>query len=145
MSRKKATTTKRRAAKGSATANTQAKLITNCIAFVQMRAAYSAGYKADPDGNSKNATRSGEPYYRKATLALASIAMRDATTVEALRAKSSVAEVLLDEADECGFRTDRLDVLFLTHFAKDVKGFARLLIEQKWVAESSSSNTKNAA
>lgn len=146
MSRRKTTTKKRPTKVKPVTVDAQAELITACVVFAQARSACSAGYKADPDGNSKNAERLSEPYYRKATLALASVALSPASTIEALRAKSAVAEILVEEMQDCGCRTDKLDALFLTQFAKDVNGFARLAIEEKWKAESAAKNAaKNAA
>ena len=130
--RKPATNAKR----GPVKPPSDARLISECVVYAQEIGAYHAGFKADPDGSSKNAAGLGDLRYQRAQQALTKIATMKARTPTGLDAKARILPMVIDDNE--GSLQD-IDEAFCRTFAADVQAFLDPLVHADWLA------TKDAA
>jgi hypothetical protein len=113
-----------------------ARLISECVVYAQEIGAYDAGFKADPDGSSKNAANLGDQHLVRARQALAKIATMKASTPTGLQAKARVLPLVIED---CGGSLQESDEAFCRSIAADMQAFLDPLVHADWVA------TKDAA
>ena len=95
-------------------------LIRECVGYVQNVAAFHAGFKADPGGNSEFAEPAGTKFAVAYHAALHKIGKMSAVTAEGVHAKARMAPFVLED-DSGGFETASRNFFF--SFAADVKRF----------------------
>jgi hypothetical protein len=115
--RKPATKAKRKSAKAAAS---DERLIGECVIYAQEIAAFDAGFKADPDGSSKNAAGLGDRRYQRAQQALTKIATMKARTPTGLDAKARIFPLVIQD---CAGSLQDADEAFCRSLAADVRAF----------------------
>ena len=102
-------------------------VIKACISYAQMLAAHSAGFKADPDGDSKYSQGAADRYFSRATAALGIAAEISAQTAEGIQAKARIAPMVLD--DSAPHYLCETGEAFFRSFADDARKFLDVVIE----------------
>jgi len=117
-------------------------IIDTAIAYAQAVAAFHNGFKADPDGDMKNAAKLGKQQERIASVALAKLAIIAANSAEALDAKARLLPMILD--DDAGGLEENSEA-FYRAFAADVRRFLEPIVHEHWLAENAERRQKKAA
>lgn len=117
-------------AKAKKTPLRDASLIRECVAYAQSLAAFNAGFKADPDGSMKYASKSGDYYSRRAEEALNKMSQMKAQTPEGLQAKARIVSDIIGSVQYEGF--DGSSAAFLRIFGVEVKNFLQPIVEEGW-------------
>ena len=102
-------------------------VIKACISYAQMLAAHSAGFKADPDGDSKYSQGAADRYFSRATAALGIAAEISAQTPEGIQAKARIAPMVLDDSGP--HYLCETGEAFFRSFADDARKFLDVVIE----------------
>ena len=112
------------------------KVIRACVSYAQSVAAASAGFKADPDGDSTYAGQAADRRYGEAKKALTFIGKTKARTAAGISAKARIVHLVIND-DSAGVpdrfpSIEPVSVVFFRSFAADVKGFMDGVIEKEW-------------
>jgi hypothetical protein len=139
MNMRKSTTQK--SSRQASKPNGDAIIIGTAVAYAQAVAAFHNGFKADPDGDMKNAAKLGKQQERIASDALARLASIPANSAEALDAKARILPMILD--DDGGSIEENSEAFYRT-FAADVRRFLEPIIHEHWLAENAERQKKAA-
>jgi hypothetical protein len=116
--------------RGATKSVSDASLIRECVAYAQSIAAFNAGFKADPDGSMKYASKAGDYYSRRAEDALNKMSQMKARTPEGLQAKARIISDIIGSVQYEGF--DGSSAAFLRIFGVEVKNFLQSIVEEGW-------------